>query len=58
MNITVEIKNNFGNEAIDPACEKSRVFAEIAGTKTRTRQTIKKIKSLGYIVGVAAPNTL
>jgi hypothetical protein len=58
MNITVEIKNNFGNEAIYPACEKSRVFAEIAGTKTLTRETIEKIKSLGYVVGVAAPNTL
>ncbi len=58
MNITVEIKNNFGNEAIYPACEKSRVFAEIAGTKTLTRKTIQNIKSLGYIVGVAAPNTL
>ena len=55
MNITVKIKNNFGNEAIYPACEHSRLFAEIAGTKTLTRETIEKIKSLGYLVGVAAP---
>jgi len=58
MNITVEIKNNFGNEAIYPACEHSRLFAEIAGTKTLTRETIEKIKSLGYLVGVAAPQKL
>ena len=58
MNITVKIKNNFGNEAIYPACEHSRLFAEIAGTKTLTRETIEKIKSLGYLVGVAAPQKL
>tara|TARA_R110000803_G_scaffold204493_1_gene270585 strand:- start:1671 stop:1847 length:177 start_codon:yes stop_codon:yes gene_type:complete len=58
MNITVKIKNNFGNEAIYPACEYSRLFAEIAGTKTLTRETIEKIKSLGYLVGVAAPQKL
>tara|TARA_R110001606_G_C15001334_1_gene607147 strand:+ start:254 stop:499 length:246 start_codon:yes stop_codon:yes gene_type:complete len=81
MNITVKIKNNFGNyktlieenltsnsslsiidisgnEVIYPACEHSRLFAEIAGTKTLTRETIEKIKSLGYLVGVAAPQKL
>lgn len=58
LTITVEIKNNFGNEAIYPACEHSRLFAEIANTKTLTRETIEKIKCLGYVVGVVAPNTL
>ncbi len=48
MIIKVEIKNNFGNEAIYPACEHSQIFAEIAGTKTLTRDTIAKIKALGY----------
>ena len=48
MIIKVEIKNNFGNEAIYPACEKAQLFAEIAGTKTLTRDTIAKIKALGY----------
>ena len=48
MIIKVEIKNNFGNEAIYPACEKAQIFAEIAGTTTLTRDTIAKIKALGY----------
>jgi hypothetical protein len=48
MIIKVEIKNNFGNEAIYPACKQAQLFAEIAGTKTLTRDTIAKIKALGY----------
>jgi hypothetical protein len=48
MFIKVETKKNFGNEAIYPACEKSQLFAEIAGTKTLTRDTLSKIKALGY----------
>lgn len=50
--ITVRITNNFGNEAIYPACEASLLFARIAGTKTLTRSTISKIQKLGYKVNV------
>lgn len=57
MQIEVAIKNNFGNEAIYPTCEKGKVFAEIAGTKTLTRETLAKIKKLGYTV-VHAPVTV
>lgn len=56
MNITVQIKNNYGTEAIYPACSDSQAFARIAGTKTLTRETIALIKTLGYTVSVAQTN--
>lgn len=51
----IEVTNNYGQEAIYPACEVSRVFASIAGTKTLTRQTLELAKQLGYEVEVATP---
>jgi len=55
MEIIVTIKNIYGNETIYPSCPKGQTFAEIAGTKTLTPQTIKLIKALGYTVSVAGP---
>ena len=56
MNITVEIKNNFGREAIYPACHQAELFAQLAGTKTLTRETLAVIKQLGYTIDVKQPN--
>jgi hypothetical protein len=53
--ITVEIKNNFGREAIYPACHQSKLFAQLAGTKTMTRDALAVIKQLGYTIEVARP---
>jgi len=44
----VEIKNNFGSEAIYPACNNSRLIAKLANTKTLTRETIQVAKELGF----------
>jgi len=52
MNILVEIKNNFGNEAIYPACDNAKKFAAIAGTKTLTRDCLATIKSIGFTINV------
>ena len=52
MQIQVEIKAVYGNESIYPACETSKLFASIAGTKTLTRNAIRDIKALGYGVEV------
>ena len=47
--LTVNIKHNvYGEDRIYPACEKSKVFARIAGRKTLTAETIALIKQLGY----------
>lgn len=50
--ITVEIKQVYGNEVIYPVCENSKLFAQIAGTKTLTRNTLRDIKALGYAIEV------
>jgi len=55
MIIAVEIKTVYGNEAIYPVCNRSKLFAEIAGTKTLTRDVINKIKALGYEIQVKTP---
>ena len=52
MEITVRIVSQFGNKRIFPACEKSELFCNIAGTTTLTDATINAIKALGYVVAV------
>lgn len=55
MNITVEIKNVYGNQSVYPACDTSRLLAQLAGTKTFTRHALDTIKRLGYSITVAQP---
>ena len=55
MQITVEIKEQYGSKVIHPVCEKSKLFASIAGTKTITLTALQRIKSLGYVVHVKQP---
>ena len=50
--ITVELKSIYGVQAIYPACHASKLFAQIAGTKTLTRAAVASIKALGYQVTV------
>ena len=52
MEITVEIKQVYGNRAIYPACSKSNLLADIAGTKTFTSRALDSIKALGYSITV------
>jgi hypothetical protein len=52
QSITVELKSIYGVQAIYPACHASKLFADIAGTKTITRAAVAKIKALGYSVTV------
>lgn len=48
--ITITIKYVYGNAVVYPHCDDSRVFAQIAGTKTLTPDTIRLIRLLGYEV--------
>ena len=50
MSVLVNVKNCYGNILYYPACSNARVFAEIAGSKTLTADTMRKIKKLGYNV--------
>jgi len=55
MNIQIEIKNHYGNTMYYPACDKSRLLARLAGTKTLTFEAIRTIKELGYAVQIKLP---
>ena len=44
----IKIKEQYGHPVIHPACETSRLLAQIAGTKTLTSDTIMYAKRLGY----------
>jgi len=48
MHITIRVASIYGRETIYPACEKARLFADLAGTKTLTRDALNLIHALGY----------
>lgn len=50
--ITIEIKDVYGQPKVYPVCDKARIFAEIAGTKTLLPTDIQRIQVLGYEVKV------
>jgi hypothetical protein len=48
--IEIEMRDVYGVTKFYPVCERSQIFAKIAGTVTLTKETIKHIKSLDYAV--------
>lgn len=48
MQITVQIKSNYGALTAYPVCPTAKAFAEIAGTKTLTHQALQIIERMGY----------
>ena len=50
MQITIELKWQYGNCAFYPLCETSKRFAQIAGTKTLTQDALRIIKLMGYTI--------
>lgn len=55
MNITVTVRDVYGNRTIYPACDTAKLFARLAGTKTLTPAALDTIRALGYTVTVTAP---
>ena len=55
MNITVEVKNVYGQNRIYPICSKAELFTRLTNTKTLSTWDINKIKELGYTVNVKTP---
>ena len=53
--VKVQIKNVYGNETVYPACPDAVTFAAIAGTRTLTADTLRRIAALGYEIHVVAP---
>lgn len=48
MQITLQLCNIYGQTKAYPMCDKAKIFAKIAGTKTLTRVTLCQIDALGY----------
>ena len=48
MNITVEIREVYGQSKIYPVCDKAQTFAHIAGTTTLLPRDIQSIQRLGF----------
>jgi hypothetical protein len=46
--LTLLRKEQYGRAVYYPVCDKAKVFANIAGTKTLTADAVRRIKELGY----------
>jgi hypothetical protein len=56
MQVEIIVRSNYGTPQIYPANDAGRIFAQIAGTRTLTLNTLAKAKELGYsIVQVEDP---
>jgi hypothetical protein len=58
MNITVSVRNVYGNETIYPACKTSLFFCHLAGTKTITGDMMRLIQAQGYEIVVETPRVI
>ena len=53
--ITVEIRSNYGVEAIYPTCEAGKLMLQLTGRKTMTRADLDVLKRLGYAIVLKQP---
>ena len=59
MDITIQIKNNpYGKPLAYPACSNAKLFAEIAGAKTLTKETLQKVERLGVEIKLASQDAV
>ena len=52
MNLTVTIREVYGNRTVYPHCGTSHKLARLIGTKTFTGRAIEQLKDLGYTFNV------
>lgn len=52
--ITVEVRDVYGQTKYYPSCDDAKVFASIAGTTTLTEANIMRVMQLGYKVKTLA----
>jgi hypothetical protein len=50
MKIIIRTKSVYGIVQAYPACPVSRLFADLTGTKTLTREALNTIKKLGFAI--------
>lgn len=53
--ITVDIRSNYGVEAIYPTCEAGKLMLQLTGRKTLTRADLDVLKRLGYAIVLKQP---
>ena len=53
--VKITARGVYGKTLYDPACENSKKFAKIAGTKTLTIENLKTIRDLGFSIIKARP---
>lgn len=60
LQIVVQLKTNYGQQTIYPACDKAKTFARLLDQTTLTPLNIRVIKELGYevVVKPSEPRTL
>ena len=47
MKVTIQVKNVYGEDKVYPVCSNAKLFAEIAGTKTLSANTLQIMKEHG-----------
>lgn len=55
MKILIEVRDVYGKQTIYPACNTSRFFAALAGTKTLTHAALCLIEAQGYVIETIQP---
>ena len=50
--VVVNVRDIYGTRKAYPACPNARLFAELAGTKTLTREALRIVADLGYRIEV------
>lgn len=50
MSITVSYRDVYGVTKVYPVCERAKLFADLAGTKTLTDHALRTIQRLGYSI--------
>lgn len=56
--VIIEIRSVYGNERIYPANDVADVFANIAGTKTLSRDVLKHAQNLGFEIEIVQPKVV
>ena len=50
LTIRIELRDVYGKQTAYPVCATAQTFADIAGTKVLTDQTLMRIANLGYTI--------
>lgn len=50
LTVRIELRDVYGKQTAYPVCTNAKIFADIAGTKVLTDQTLMRIAALGYTI--------